>query len=144
MYSVLMRRLWVAGFLVLAGCTPKSDNPATVPVTGVVTLDGQPVEGANVMFQSPEQGSFGLTDAQGRYELQTFEPGDGAMPGEYRVAISKVKVFLPKVEQGEPGYVEPPPPEHLVPSKYAAPTSSGLTATVTEGKDNEFNFELKK
>jgi len=65
-------------------------------VTGKVTLDGQPVEGAAVTFTQKDNRSImalGTTDAKGEYSLITFRGGDkaikGANPGEYVVSIVK-------------------------------------------------------
>jgi hypothetical protein len=61
-----------------------------VKVTGKVTLDDQPVEGASVIFQGESGGGHpaaGQTDSEGVFYLGTFEGGDGAFPGEYKVLI---------------------------------------------------------
>lgn len=82
--------LLVAAF---AGCSPP---PRTIEVSGRVTLDGQPVERALVLFLTPYQNdrpAFGVTDADGRYELSTyFSKNDiplGAVPGRYAVIVEK-------------------------------------------------------
>ncbi len=135
-------RLWLGGLILLAGCRPSSSNPDVVPVTGTVTYRGQPVAEANVVFQSSQQGSFGVTDLQGRFRLQTFAPNDGAMPGDYVVLISKVKITPPEFEEDDPRYVPPPPPKYLVPQKYSDPRTSGLKASVVRGEANDIPFEL--
>jgi len=78
----------------LVGC----GGPNVAPVSGRVTLNGQPLAGAHVTFQPvspgpnirPEvAGSAGRTDAAGRYTLRLVEPDrPGALVGEHRVAIS--------------------------------------------------------
>ncbi len=68
------------------------DKIARYPVTGTVLVDGRPAEGATVIFY-PVGGSeefqkerpFGVTDANGKFDLRTFQPGDGAPAGEYKV-----------------------------------------------------------
>ncbi len=77
----------LAGVLALAatGC-----GSGLVTVTGKVTLDGQPVEGAVVVFQGENGGgnpAAGQTDSEGVFQLGTFRSGDGAFPGEYKVLI---------------------------------------------------------
>ena len=135
------------------GCSqPGPDRPATYPVTGTVTYNGQPVDGATVAFQSVEgsHGSTGVTDTGGKYTLTTFKSGDGALPGEY-----SVKVFKHKLESGGAvaGGDDGPPgvfdagqpvsePQNLLPAKYADATKSGLTATVGES-GNKFDFSLE-
>src|SRR5687768_3127557 len=77
----------------LAGCGPS--GPAMVKVTGTVTLDGTPVEGANVMFVPASTGkpAQGKTDAAGKFTLNTdpSKPDDGAQEGEYNIAVSGVR-----------------------------------------------------
>jgi hypothetical protein len=77
-----------SGLLFLAGCAG-----STFPsVTGTVTLDGQPLDGAEVMF-SPDVGegqvATGLTDSKGRFRMGTIKPGDGVRPGKYHVTVTK-------------------------------------------------------
>src|SRR5437870_4460006 len=66
------------------------------PVSGTVTLDGQPLAGAWVTFMpvgtrdSPDPGptSSGKTDAQGKFTL-AIEPGrPGAVVGKHKVAVN--------------------------------------------------------
>jgi hypothetical protein len=133
--------LW---FMVAAamGCAPATD---AVPAGGVVTLEGVPVEGATVGFlprDANNKGAYGKTDAEGRFRLQTYSANDGAVPGEYDVTIHKVHITPEQFERDDPRWKPPPPPRYLVPKKYSDPNSSGLKATVTKGKRNEFTFQL--
>lgn len=76
-------------------------GPANIaPVSGVVTLDGKPVEGARINTQPIRQaesieagvGSFAVTDAEGRYSLELVTPSvPGAVVGEHVVKIKKQK-----------------------------------------------------
>ena len=134
--------------LLLSGCGG-TEHPGTYPVQGTVTFNGQPVADATVNFHPVGQSrsSVGRTDAQGRYELTTFSSGDGAMPGEYRVAISKFEL-PPGAEAEDP---EPPEelqsdaealvPQNVLPERYASPDTSELTATVSVGP-NTVDFDL--
>ncbi|MFG0335441.1 MAG: hypothetical protein ACF8TS_18945, partial [Maioricimonas sp. JB049] len=93
-------RYFVTGCLVavlsalplLTGCSssePPPDRPETAPVTGTVMYQGEPVEGATVVFTpagSQATGAVAKTDASGKFELMTYEPGDGAIPGKYQVS----------------------------------------------------------
>ena len=85
---VLFVAMLAAFGLSLSGCGPK--YPETFPVAGTVTLDGKPVAGAAVVF-TPEEGqqATGTTDDSGRFELSTFQLGDGALPGTHRVTVAK-------------------------------------------------------
>jgi len=138
----------------LVGCggdTGGADRPETVPVTGSVTYNGQPVEGATVTFvagASEGRGALGTTDASGKFQLTTFEAGDGAIPGSYKVTVAKTTGDSGPMTQ-EDGVVVPPtggPPTTEVkdelPVKYKDASTSGLTADVQEGQDNEFTFDL--
>jgi len=88
--AVLMVLMFVS-----LGCGSK---PNVVPVSGVVLLDGQPLVGASINTQpiatsdgaNPGSGSFGKTDAEGRYTLELVDPPmPGAFIGEHRVTITQ-------------------------------------------------------
>jgi hypothetical protein len=81
---------WAAALLVAVGCGGGPDKP--VKVEGVVTLDGQPVDGATVMFNplaSNGRQATGVTGEDGKFRLTTYSTGDGALPGDYKVTIEK-------------------------------------------------------
>ena len=163
----MSRSGWLGAALVFAavcvlGCGGGTgEGPATVPVTGTVTLDGTPVEGATVSF-SPEdkanRAATGLTDSDGRFELGTIQPGDGAMPGSYKVAISKTsgaaagppasqeEAMKRAQEQMASGGLgrRPAPVKDELPAIYKNAQTSKLTATVTQDGDNEFEFKLSR
>jgi len=119
----------------------------------VVTYNGEPVEGATVTFMATSEGgrgAMGTTDASGKYSLFTFVAGDGAIPGSYAVKISKTSggTVAKTAEEAtalmETAAAGPPKMsdiEDLIPAKYKAPQTSGLTAEVKVG-DNKFDFEL--
>jgi hypothetical protein len=88
-----------ASVLVLGAIAGCSRIPAdVVPVSGQVTLDGQPLAGATVTFQpirSPADekvvsgGSVGYTDSAGRFELRLIDPDvPGAAIGKHTVTIT--------------------------------------------------------
>jgi hypothetical protein len=137
------------GALSAAGCggsgAGEMDRPDRIPITGEVIYQGMPVVGATVSF-SPQEHSHaavGLTDSEGHFELQTFEAGDGAVPGLFMVGIRKVE--LPMVELAADDAEAPVVEERsLIPVKYADPKLSGLTATVKEGGETHFKFELQE
>lgn len=137
--------------------------------TGTVTLEGKPVEGATVLFSrgagkiGAGELALGKTDAQGRYELTTKVGGEtevkGALPGEYKVAVSKrvppkgmsESEYRAKVEAANkaseagpaaPGAPQVPESVELFPSRYSVLTRSELKATVKPGS-NDIPFDLK-
>ena len=166
------RTLWwacaamVAVGLVISGCAKSktAGRPKTVPVTGTVSLKGQPVAEAQVVFKpkgnSPS--ATGLTDSSGTYRLMTFDV-EGAVPGEYSVAIFKydqATLAAPSSSSssaetsqgGMPDDYVPPGigapiktsgPKNLLPAKYADASTSRLTATVKESGENRIDFNLE-
>lgn len=150
------RFTWLIGLVAIAGCS-KGGVPATAPVTGAVTYRGAPVEGASVMFipiQAGPKPATGVTDAQGKFKLSTFGQADGAIPGQYKVAITKrtteydlggktKEQFEEEMkhleELGKPS-PEPKVVDHL-PLKYAG-ESSPESKTVDAKGPNDFTFEL--
>jgi hypothetical protein len=131
---------------VAIGCGPKEREIA--PVSGTVTLDGQPLAGANVAFipqaTSGTVGhvtSRGRTDAQGKYTLKTADtpPRDGAVVGKHRIQVS-TKVSNATAEytedQGGKTGVE------RVPAKYN--THTELSREVPPEGSSEMDFELTR
>jgi hypothetical protein len=124
----------------LVGC--KSDDlPATVTVEGVVTLDGEPVEGASVVFiaQAGTNSATGVTDSSGRFSMDSF-PGrkKGAVPDSYKVEVAKT-IVEDKGERDGEGMVQL---SYGLPKQYASQMTSGLSVTV-QGDVTDLKFELK-
>jgi hypothetical protein len=142
-----------AGLVGSAGCGP--GGPALEPATGVVTLDGQPVDAATVTL-APAGGGGGIasaiTDAAGRFAITTVVPGLGARAGiaagDYAVTVTKVtSAAAGAPASDDPGFV-PPVPEnaapkitYLVPKGYGTAATSGLRATIAKGR-NDLTFAL--
>jgi hypothetical protein len=151
----MFRRNWsvlllFAAATVLTGCGGSDDKwtkdrPKPLSVSGKVTLKGEPVAGATVVFQPDghSQAATGQTDSTGAYKLQTYSPNDGAVPGKYKVTITKVEVTSTDTSQESraenSGVTEQ---KYLIPQKYGNSMASGLTAEVTEGGKNSFDFDL--
>jgi hypothetical protein len=94
--DILGPQVWsvIVACLLGAGCG--SDLPVA-PVSGTVTLNGQPLVGASITTQpiavgaehSPGSGSFATTDGEGRFQLELVQPAVlGAIVGEHRVMIT--------------------------------------------------------
>jgi len=126
--------------LVSVGCGSK---PTVVPVSGIVLLDGQPLVGASVNTQpiadssgeNPGSGSFGKTDAEGRYTLELVDPPmQGACPGEHRITITKAD------EEGYSSSDELVAPKGAPwPLRYG---NGSLRLTVPPDGTDSANFEL--
>jgi hypothetical protein len=76
--------------LVLPGCGKGGGN---VIVTGVVTLDGKPLEGAQVSFVPEQEGlptGGATTDKEGTFEITPKGYRNALAPGSYTVTINKI------------------------------------------------------
>ncbi|MGD9858162.1 MAG: carboxypeptidase-like regulatory domain-containing protein [Planctomycetaceae bacterium] len=89
--------------LALIGCkTEPKGGPRviTIPVKGVVRVDGQPqaqiaVRAVPVNGPTPTNTTpSGFTDAEGAFQLQTYESGDGIPAGEYTLTFQWGQVDL--------------------------------------------------
>lgn len=129
------------GVLGLVGC---GNSPKLVSVSGRVTDGGRAVAGASVSYQPiavskddiyPGPASFGITDADGRYTLKTFNKAQpGAIPGQHRVCIT----VRPDGEQRD---YAPSPADKKVPSKLR--DGSTVVEVPAEGVV-EMNFDFAK
>jgi hypothetical protein len=159
----------VAALVLFGGCSGVQ-GPATEPVTGTVSMDGKPIEGAQVVFVPSGSGraASGTTDASGKFKLTTFNPNDGAVVGKYSVTIAKVEgggapaVSLEGLSEEEAtkkameahyksdaakNFGNPRAKDatkDLVPAKYKNEKDSGLTAEVKSGQENNFEFKLSE
>jgi hypothetical protein len=126
----------MACMLIVLGCG--QSGPKLAAVTGTVTLDGKPVQGALVTFISKAENgssSFGKTDANGKYQLEFSTERFGAMLGAHDVEIVTKRVD--KSEQPDTGAVVQK--EFIaIPKHYAR---GALTAEVKAGS-NVCNFPL--
>lgn len=116
-----------------AGC----GGAGGVPVTGTVTLDGTPLDGAEVTFiptaQPGVQGSA-VTQAGGRFEAATAQGRHGLPPGAYKVTVTKV--ILPPGHDPNVAF-DPATVKNAVPAAYTSAETTPLTATVEAGKTVE-------
>lgn len=123
------------GLICLVGVSCRSqpdDQPELAKVTGIVTLDGRPLEGVLVQFTPQEgRGSQGMTNQEGQYELGYVSDTKGAKIGSHRVKIS-----TPQEDDSDP---DAPRVTEKVPEKYNSETA--LTAEV-KGGDNQIHFQL--
>ena len=88
----------------LAGCSSNKPKLPLAPVSGTITMDGEPLAGVEVVFMSPTgHASVGWTDQDGKYALQFRQFGPGAGPGRNTVMVRSI----PK----DPNIpIAPPPP----------------------------------
>jgi len=131
---VQARCLTVFGLLLvvfIAGCSgPSGDVPDLATVTGTVTMNGEPLGGVSVEFESASgQVASGTTDASGRYEVVYSGDAKGAEIGENTVRITTVL-----------DHPTPPDYQDPIPAKYNEATE--LKVTVEPG-ENTHDFDLE-
>ena len=154
----------------LSGCS--SSSSGTLAVTGKVTKGGQPVSGAAVTFvptATDGKAASGTTDESGAYKLTTLVNGDGAIPGSYKVTVTKFPgggvggpatasgaqaspedvnaIYKAMQEQGKygPGSAakdKSNQPKNELADRFAKAETSGLTAEVKSGGTNAFDFDV--
>jgi hypothetical protein len=141
-----MSRAWLllaVGLLALVpmGC----GSPPPNPITGQVTLDGQPLTDASITFiptgETVGDAAHGRTGPDGTYELEARD-GKGLAPGQYKVVISK---WL------RPDGTPPPPDvppidsdaKETIHPNYSDVERTVLRATVSEG-GGKIDFPLSK
>lgn len=135
----------------LLGCSGAPSPPSTYPVSGKVTLNGKPVEGANLTFIPKTAGdgatASGSTDAEGNYRL--FQGSlNGAQPGSYKVIL---EAWVPKPGASIPAEMKNDKGQlaamglatQVIPTKYVDPAQTDLSADVDPNPaGNTFNFDL--
>jgi hypothetical protein len=140
---------WLVVMLAATGCGKA--GIATYPVSGTVALDGQPLDGATVMFvpkSGPPHGA--VTDAAGAFSI-VGKPGVPA--GPCRIMVTKPPAGAAAMSNPTPEDLQriserataPKPERSPIPEKYGRTETSGLTAEVTtDASKNVFTFELQR
>jgi hypothetical protein len=144
---------WLSAALVaflLPGC---GGGPKLVSVTGTVTMNGKPLEGANISF-APEPGNAvetagtDITGPEGNYKLM-YQGRSGVSPGKYKVAISKLEVKagveLPENFKKDPMMAKMAGlTKETLPDQATGKAAEGsFAAEVKESGDNVFDFDVK-
>jgi hypothetical protein len=123
-YATLCSSLLLLGLLCV-GCG--KSGPELAPVSGRITLNGKPLENADIVFQ-PDNGkspAFGRTDAEGHYELAYKRGVMGGPVGQNTVQIRVSRELVRK------------PP--IIAARFNS--KSELHREVKPGQ-NEFDFDV--
>ena len=139
----------------LVGCGGGAEHPELIPVTGTVMYNDAPVAGAEVSFFAvgAPRAAFDITDAEGKYSLTMFDPGDGTMAGENIITVSKIEGGQTAAVTATPSSGPPDPaklaamaqermksggggaaavgPKFLVPEKYSKRETTPLKETIS-------------
>jgi hypothetical protein len=94
-------------------------------VSGQVLIDGKPLEfGFVQVIPEGDRAAQGDIGPDGRFQLTTYETGDGCVPGKHKVRV------VAKEETG------PHSRRWHAPKDYMNPDKSGLTVDITEATDS--------
>jgi hypothetical protein len=116
--------------LVTAGC---ENGPKIVKIKGIATSDGKPVAGLVVNFQ-PEFGrpSWGLSNKDGRFELEYDEKTKGVLIGRHTVSATFMEDELAGIKMT--------PDVRKIVTKYGDSAASPLKLEITVPSES---FEVK-
>ena len=142
--ALLLIAVLTAAAAACAGC----NRSGRLPVSGTVTVDGQPLASGDIAFApaSPGPGnSAGAAIERGKYSISAEQ---GLLPGDYKVSIHAFRgtgkknwdgMGDPTAPESQKKYVEQL--EQYIPPRYN--DSTELTASIRPGKANSLNFDLQ-
>jgi hypothetical protein len=153
----LVRAAVLVALTVAFGC---SRGGTFATVSGVITHNGTPIEGAKVTFYSTveSEGKAGTvcsaqTDSSGKYVIAMLGKDPGIPPGMYKVTVVKYEGGFSPQDGMDAGQMEAmlsdtggsvkSAPRNLLPKEYATLATSKLSSTLEAGKNKDVNFDLK-
>jgi hypothetical protein len=117
--------------VVLGALTGCGGDPKVVPVSGTVTIDGQPLTYGHVqVLPTGFRPASGRIGPDGRFTLTTTTSNDGCAVGTHTVVVLAGESLGPDTMKWH------------APQKYADSKTSGLTVTITQATD-DLKIELK-
>jgi hypothetical protein len=140
--KTMFRCFCLAGLsLAVLGCgsDPAYKGDSRVPLSGRVTLDGDPIDGGTITFipADGKQRVAGGSIVNGMYSIPEEK---GANQGVYRIEIRWPKPNGKKLPDSDTGEMKDEVTE-AVPPKFN--TQSSLTATISAKEANPLDFDLK-
>ncbi len=128
--------LLIASFSPLLGCG--ADTGGRVPVSGSVTLNGEPLESGTIQFAAADGSQLGgATITAGKYEIPAAQ---GLLPGNYTVRVSSVQEAASSEEAPGDSSVAEAQNKDLIPAEFN--TDSKVTAEIKEGSSNTFDLDI--
>jgi hypothetical protein len=121
--------LLILAVLVLTGLGCGDGRPYRVPVSGTVTIDGEPLKSGFIRLHAEKDRPATGEISNGRFALTTFENNDGAVLGTHKVEV----VAFETISGSQHRWLAPP--------KYRNPDESKLTATI-DGPTDSLAIEL--
>jgi hypothetical protein len=137
--------LFLAVGLAAAGCSGSGDDLPREPVSGTVTMDGQPLIDGVIQFNPAGEATAGATQVPGGGPIKggqfSIPRESGLVPGNYNVAINAAE----KRDRTKPAQVgggkATELAKELIPARYN--TMTELKAEIKKGVPNEFKFALE-
>jgi len=139
----MVRRMSLGGAMLVAllttACSDEPRRAPTFPVTGKIAYANKSLEHATIVFHAIGESDPNVprphakVEADGTFKLTTYDGGDGAPKGKYKVTIEQW-LATPKSEA---------PPSNRLPPKFARVESSNITAEVAAAPNTLQTIELK-
>jgi len=118
--------------LSLPACNQEQKLPPVFPVSGEVTLDGDPMPEGEIAFVKVSEGIRDMLPIKnGKFEGEV-------LPGDRKIEIRAYRIEKAGVEMY--GDDAPESRVNYIPAKYNE--NSDLSATITESGPNELKFEV--
>jgi len=124
-------RLRIVSLILLAAATGcGSKHPRLVPVSGKVTIDGQPLTIGQVKLSPGDhRAAVGRIGEDGSFTMSCFELNDGAPTGTHLVTVTAVEQLTERSNRWH------------APMRYANQSQADLWATI-DGPTDDLKIEL--
>lgn len=140
--SIVRYPLVACILLISFGCSTV-DLEKVVKAKGTLTYQGKPLANYKITFEPTDnrQAASAVTDAEGKFDLGTNSPGDGAAPGKHRVSV----VFVAEKIEGEPGkeVITTVKPTVKIPQKYESRDTSGIEVEIPAAGSESLEIKLE-
>lgn len=139
MRSRTLSLTYTAAFLIACGGCGSGDGLPREPISGKVTLDGQPLADGMITFL-PEGGGEPVVSSLVKDGAFDLSRAGGPVPGSHRVTIWAKKPTGKKIADPDDRENLIDEMRDVIPKRYNL--ESGLKAEVKAGADNAFAFDL--